>query len=112
MTQRKARQPQRGRVGTPHDHLLHKTLEHVRALHKAVRKLRASLEERERHFHEAQDGVMQKIYAIGLVLERAQGHTGKDAALVERTIVRCIDQLNRLLREMREQIGGHRQANQ
>jgi hypothetical protein len=55
---------------------------------------------------------MQKIYAIGLVLERAQGHTGKDAALVERTIVRCIDQLNRILRDMREQIGGHRQTSQ
>ena len=104
MAPRIAREKQRRREGNPHEQLLQKTVKHARALHESVLKLRASVEERERHFHDAQDGLVQRIYAIGLVLDRARGHAARDANLVERTIVRCIEQLNSVIRDLREQI--------
>ena len=84
--------------------LLQKIVQHARALHKAARELRAALEERERRFRDAQDGVVQRIYAIGLGLEHARGRAGVDANVVERTRLCSIEQLNRVIREVREQI--------
>jgi hypothetical protein len=84
--------------------LLQKIVQHARALHKAAQELRAALEERERHFRDAQDSVVQKIYAIGLGLEHVRGRAAVDANVVDRTLLRSIEQLNRVIRELREQI--------
>ena len=104
MVRRIARRKRLTREGGPHEDLLQKIVQHARALHKVARELRAALEERERHFRDAQDGVVQKIYAIGLGLEHARGRAAVDANVVDRTLLRSIDQLNRVIREVREQI--------
>ena len=104
MARRIARGKRLTREGGPHEDLLQKIVQHARGLHKAARELRAALEQRERHFHDAQDGVVQKIYAIGLGLEHARGRAALDASVVDRTLLRSIEQLNRVIREMREQI--------
>jgi hypothetical protein len=94
----------RTRKRNPHEELLQTILRHARASNKAALELRVTLEKRERDLRDAQDGVVQKIYAIGLGLENVRGRAAVDAHLVERTILRSIEQLNRIIREVREQI--------
>jgi signal transduction histidine kinase len=77
-----------------------------RALSDSEGKLRQLLEERERAARDLHDGIMQEIYAIGLGLEEAQRIAGGHSEAVKQRIGIAIEQLNKVLRDVRNHIVG------
>jgi two-component system sensor histidine kinase DevS len=72
-------------------------------LHHNVRRL-AVLEERERIGMDLHDGVIQSIYAVGLVLENAYYSLDEGAKEARERIQQAIDDLNRTVRDIRAYI--------
>jgi two-component system sensor histidine kinase DevS len=72
-------------------------------LHRQARRL-AVLEERERIGMDLHDGIIQRIYGIGLALEYARMTTEEDAKLTREKIGEAIDGLNQSIRDLRAYI--------
>jgi two-component system, NarL family, sensor histidine kinase DevS len=64
----------------------------------------AILEERERIGMDLHDGVIQSIYAVGLVLEHARLLMAENSDQAQERIVQAIDQLNTTIRDIRAYI--------
>ncbi len=76
------------------------------ALQESERRLRRSLEEREQLGRDLHDGIIQSIYAIGLGLQECRNLMKHDAALAEARLSRAITDLNAVIRDVRNFIGG------
>jgi len=72
-------------------------------LHNRVKSL-ALLEERERIGMDLHDGVIQSIYAVGLMLEDAAERLDEDPSIAKEAMDRAIDGLNRVIRDIRNYI--------
>ncbi len=72
-------------------------------LHERVKSL-ALLEERERIGMDLHDGVIQSIYAVALRLEDAAEQMEESPALVRQQLSRAIDDLNEVIRDIRNYI--------
>jgi signal transduction histidine kinase len=64
----------------------------------------AILEERDRIGMDLHDGVIQSIYAVGLVLEHARLLMAENSDLAQGRIVQAIEQLNNTIRDIRAYI--------
>ncbi|MFQ6019194.1 MAG: GAF domain-containing protein [Dehalococcoidia bacterium] len=72
-------------------------------LYERVKSL-ALLEERERIGMDLHDGVIQSIYAVGLVLEGVAEQAQESPSLVRENLDKAIDDLNRVIRDIRNYI--------
>ncbi len=72
-------------------------------LHNDARRL-AVLEERERIGMDLHDGIIQSIYAVGLILEHARLLAAEDPAQTQERIQNAIDRLNGSIRDIRAYI--------
>ncbi len=70
------------------------------------RKLRRSLEERERIGHDLHDDIIQSIYAVGLGLEDTRRHLRKDVDKAESRLTAGVESLNGIIQRVRTFIGG------
>ena len=76
-------------------------------LRQRERALRAAIEERERISQDLHDGILQSLFAVGLALESAQLTMPPRNLKVSRTSLnQAIDQLNDVMREIRNFIAG------
>jgi signal transduction histidine kinase len=66
--------------------------------------MHALVDERERIGRELHDGIIQTIYASGLILESARHNLAADADQVRRQLTTAIDNLNRAIRDIRRYI--------
>jgi PAS domain S-box-containing protein len=76
-------------------------------LHQRERDLRAAIEERERISQDLHDGILQSLFAVGLALEVSKSKMSPRALKTSgASLDRAIDQLNRVMREIRNFIAG------
>jgi len=66
--------------------------------------IQALVDERERIGRELHDGIIQTIYASGLILESARHNLATDAHQVRRQLTTAIDNLNRAIQDIRRYI--------
>jgi signal transduction histidine kinase len=64
----------------------------------------AIVQERDRIGMDLHDGIIQSIYAAGLILESAKGRLPSEAAESEKLLTRAIDNLNDTIRDIRNYI--------
>jgi PAS domain S-box-containing protein len=77
------------------------------ALRQRERQLRAALEERERISQDLHDGILQSLFAVGLTLEASKSMMSPRARKTSGApLDQAIDQLNRVMREIRNFIAG------
>lgn len=77
------------------------------ALRQRERDLRAAVEERERISQDLHDGILQSLFAMGLTLETAKSMMSpRNRQTLSPSIDQVIDQLNRVMREIRNFIAG------
>jgi signal transduction histidine kinase len=78
-----------------------------KALRQRERDLRAAIEERERISQDLHDGILQSLFAIGLTLETTKlMMSPKKRKMSGPAIDQAIDQLNRVMHEIRNFIAG------
>jgi signal transduction histidine kinase len=80
--------------------------EREEALRLSEQRLRRSLEERERLGRDLHDGVIQSVYAVGLALDDCRHLLRRDPAQAETRLAKCLSDLNGLIRDLRNFIGG------
>ena len=77
------------------------------ALRQRERDLRAAVEERERISQDLHDGILQSLFATGLTLETAKSMMSpRNRQMLSPSIDQVIDQLNRVMHEIRNFIAG------
>ena len=77
------------------------------ALRQRERDLRAAIEERERISQDLHDGILQSLFAVGLSLETTKSRMSpKERKSSGPALMQAIDQLNRLMQEVRNFIAG------
>jgi signal transduction histidine kinase len=77
------------------------------ALRQRERDLRAAVEERERISQDLHDGILQSLFAMGLTLETAKSMMSpRNRQTLSPSIDQVIDQLNRVMHEIRNFIAG------
>ena len=77
------------------------------ALRQRERDLRAAIEERERISQDLHDGILQSLFAVGLTLETTKSMMSlKERKTSGPALTQAIDQLNRLMHEVRNFIAG------
>jgi signal transduction histidine kinase len=77
------------------------------ALRQRERDLRAAVEERERISQDLHDGILQSLFAMGLTLEAAKSMMSpRNRQTLSPSIDHVIDQLNRVMQEIRNFIAG------
>ena len=77
------------------------------ALRQRERDLRAAVEERERISQDLHDGILQSLFAMGLTLEAAKSMLSpRNRQTLSPSIDHVIDQLNRVMQEIRNFIAG------
>ncbi len=72
-------------------------------LYRQIQQL-AVLQERERFSMDLHDGIIQSIYAIGLMLDDSQYHIDTDTARTKARIIQSIGDLNEVIRDIRNYI--------
>jgi len=70
------------------------------------RRLSQSVEERVQLGRDLHDGIIQSLYATGLLVESTRRLLKPDPAAADRRLARVVDQLNAAIRELRTCIGG------
>jgi len=76
-------------------------------LRERERDLRAAVEERERISQDLHDGILQSLFAVGLALESAKSRMStRTRKMSGAPVDQAIDQLNRVMREIRNFIAG------
>lgn len=77
------------------------------ALRQRERDLRAAIEERERISQDLHDGILQSLFAVGLTLETTKSMMSpRNRKMPGAPLDQAIDQLNRVMREIRNFIAG------